>query len=181
MPVGIGHNSSIVRTFHPALNFETFNTGFDQLGNMFDHTKIIGVQNKGAVIFCNLKILSGPGLLHEMILPAAGLGTLSAIGVSVSKIIGKQTPTGKGNTHRPVDKSFQPKSRWRMGTDFTDFFQRELPGQHNGISSLIIQVVGRAAVYYSELSADVPFDMGRITGSKRKHTEICDDQPVYPC
>ena len=148
---------------------------------MLYHAHIIGVENIGALIFRNLEILSRAGLLHKMVFPPAGLGALPAIGISVCKIVGKQTPTGKGDTHSAVHKCFQAKILRGIDAYLTYLVEGQLPCKNHRVGPLIVKEVCCSTVDNTQLGADMLFNMGGVFFCQRKDTEICDNQGIHAC
>ena len=63
---------------------------------MIDHAKILGIEQISTLIrFFHREILTRPRFFHDMILPAAWLGTCTAVGISAGEIRRDQTAAGK--------------------------------------------------------------------------------------
>ncbi len=55
---------------------------------MLYHTHILGIENISAVlVLVDREILALTGLFHQAVLPAARLGALSPVGITVDKIV----------------------------------------------------------------------------------------------
>ena len=89
VPIGIGDHGGVICRFHAAFDFKTVDARIDQLIEMLDHTQITGIHNEGALVLADLKELARPCLLDKMVLPAARLRTLAAVGVAPGQVVGQ--------------------------------------------------------------------------------------------
>src|SRR5665647_1468418 len=84
----------------------------DKSRNMFQQAEISGVEDKGAVVVLqNREIFSRPALFHQMVAPAAGLGTFPLVGVTPGHHAGNQTAAGVRDAERPMYKGLKFHSR----------------------------------------------------------------------
>ena len=123
---------------------------------MLYHAQIIAAEEIGAaLILLYGKILPGPCLLHQRILPAARLGAVPLVGVAAGQIGAEKTAPGIGHAHGPVHKRLQLEVCGRFGADAGDFLQGKLAGQHNAAGAQVVVHACRLVVDAVCLCADV--------------------------
>ena len=108
LPVGMGDGGNIIGGFHTPFDFQRADAGLLQIVQMLDHAQIIAAEKIGAAfILLYGKILAGARLLHQCILPAAGLGAVSLVGVAAGQIGAEKAAPGVRHAHGPMHKRLQ--------------------------------------------------------------------------
>ena len=124
LTISVGHNGGIIGTFGATLDLKRVHSCSHQFRDMLDHTQILGIENIRAVLLLiDGEILTRAGLLHQVVLPAAGLGTVTTVGVSPHHIIRENAPTAKAHTHGTVNKGLNLQLWRRMVPDHLDLVQ----------------------------------------------------------
>ena len=173
LPVGSRHRRHIERRLHAALHLEAVDSGINQFRNVPDHAEITGIENVGSpFIFIDRKVFSRPALLHHRVLPAAGMGTGSLIGIPSCKIIAQKAAPGIGDAHGSVHKAFNLHFIRNVGPDFRELRKRQLSGGYHALRSKpppeavghIVGVVG--------LSGNMDLRLRPDLFCQRKHARI---------
>ena len=182
LAVSIRYNRNVVRRFCPALDLKAVYTGFCKLINVLDKTHIFCVKYVcSAVIFKHRVKLVGSLFFHKMIPPAARLGTLSPVCISVHKILRKKTSAGKTNAHCTVHEAFNIKFIGRFSTYLSNFFKRKLSCQNNSFCTHIVKFVGGSIIYNAGLSGNMDLHIGGKSFYHSKDTNVIYYQRINTC
>ena len=93
LAVSSSHAGHIVERLGAAFDLQAVHTRLADKVQERGGAQIIGVEDVAAVlVLADLIQLAGAGLLAEIVLPAAGLGTLAPVGVTACHVIREQAP-----------------------------------------------------------------------------------------
>ena len=179
--VGGGDAGHIVGGLGPALDFQAGDARVHHLGDGVNHPQVVGVEEVGALLLLG----EGEDLpralgLHQVVLPAAGLGALAPVGVPAGHIVGDDAPAGKGHAHGPVDKGLQLQAGVGVLPDALNFGEGHLPGQHHPLGPQLPADLGGGKVHNARLGGDVPLHLGGHFPGQGQHPQIGDDKGVHP-
>ena len=148
---------------------------------MVDHAHVAAVHDVGALfILEHREILPWALLLHQRVLIAAGLGTLSAVGVAAGHIVAQQAPARVADTHGAVAERLQLQLRRDPLPDGGDLRQAHLPGQHHARRAQIVPRLRADVVCHGLLGADVALTAGCVLPRQCECSQIRQDQGVHP-
>ena len=179
--VGLGHAGHVVSGLGPALQLQAGDPRLHHGGDVLDHPHVVGVEDvRPPLLLEDLKLPLGPLLLHQGVLPAAGLGALPPVGVPPGEVVGEQAPPGKGHAHRAVGEGLQLQPGVHLLPDLPDLRQGHLPGQHHPAGPQFEAGLGGGVVHHAELGGDVPLHLGGVLLGQGHHPQVRQDEPVHP-
>ncbi len=76
-----------------------------------------------SLALADLHVLTGAVLLHQAVLPAAGLGALAAIATAARHVAGQQAAARHAHAHSAMDKGFQLQILRAVVADLGNFGQ----------------------------------------------------------
>ena len=145
--VGIRYARDIIRRLCAPLDLEGIDARLAQLFEIRQQAEILCIENIAAVpVLIDREILSGTLLLHERVLPAAGLRTGAAVGISAGHVFRQQTPPGHAHAHRAVDKDLDFQLLRCFCADLRDFRDRKLSCEHDPRHAEVIERIGGLVV-----------------------------------
>ena len=121
-PIRSGHGCHIQCRLHSSLNLIAVDSRVQQIRNMFNHAKILGVKDvSSSLVFIYRQVLSRTGLFHDRIFPPARMGAGTLVGISSHQEIAQQAAAGIGNAHSSVNEALNLHILRNVGTDLLDF------------------------------------------------------------
>ena len=152
-----GDAGHIVGGLGPALNLQAGDARVHHLGDGVNHPQIVGVEEVGALLLLDQAVHLPRALgLHQVVLPAAGLGALASVGV----------PSGHIG---PVDKGLQLQAGVHPLPDAFNFREGHLPGQHHPPGPQLPADLGGGVVDNARLGGDVPLHLGGHLPGQGQH------------
>ena len=180
-PIRSGHGCHIQCRLHSSLNLIAVDSRVQQIRNMFNHAKILGVKDvSSSLVFIYRQVLSRTGLFHDRIFPPARMGAGTLVGISSCKIVWQQASSWIRDAHRSVNKGLDLHLLRNMLPDFPDFFQGQLSCRHNALCALLVPELIRSVVRIVCLSTDMPLDFRADLHGDAVHARIGDDERVRP-
>ena len=108
--VDLGHRGHIMDALHTAFDLKARQAGVVEVRQVRQKAEVLRVKNIGSpFIFDNRKILTRPFFFNDVVLKAAALDALAAVGIAVAlgEVVAEQAAAGIGNAHGAVDEAFE--------------------------------------------------------------------------
>ncbi len=141
--------------------------------DVFYHAQVFRVKDiRSSLIFLNGKIFTGSCFFHQIVFPAAGMGTCSTVGISARKIITEETPAGMCHTHSSMNKCLYLQILRNIVPDLLDFIQRKFSGRHYSFCPQAVPETIGGIIYIISLCTYVQFHVRCNFLCNLKYTRI---------
>ena len=180
-PVCPGSRRHVKGGLHSSLDLKAVDPGVEKIRNVLDHAEISRIENeRSPLIFLDRHILTGSRLLHDRILPSAGMCTEPSVRITSRHVIREQTSPRIGNAHRPMDKSLDLEVVGNVRANIFYFPEGELSGRHDPLRSEFPPEKEGFIIRVVRLCADVQLQLRCMALCKHEHTRIRDKHSVRP-
>ena len=147
---------------------------------MLQHVHVLRVEQVGAVLgLFDREVAAGTLLLHDRVLPAAGLGAFAVVAVAAGQVVGEQAAPGERHAHRAVHKAFDVHVLGDVRADVAHGLQIHLPGEHDALGAQLVQGVGGQIVGHAGLRGDVDLQVRGDAPCGHHHADVGDNQRVH--
>ncbi|CAD5378160.1 hypothetical protein OF001_U290019 [Pseudomonas sp. OF001] len=117
--------------------------------------------------------------LVHLVLPAAGVGAGTLVGVAVVEVAGQQAAPGVGHAQRAVDEHLQLDGRHLLA-DLGDLLQRQLAGEDDAADADAPPELHRGPVHRVGLHRQVDRLRGEVVAHQHDQPRVGHDQRVRP-
>ena len=168
--VGGDHGGDVVVGLHAPFDLEGADARVHKFAQVRDHAQVVGGIEVGAVrVLEHGQVLAGALLLHQRVLPAAGLRALALVGVAARQVVAQHAAPGVRRAHRAVHEGLDLQRLGRVAPDAAHVLHIQLAGEHHALDAVAVPERGGAPVervglrgqVQREARRDLPADLHR--------------------
>ena len=119
------------------------------------------------------------GRRHGVVLPAAGVGAGTLVGVAVIEIAREQAASGVGDAQGTVHEGLDLEIG-ALGTDLGDLLERQLARENDSADPLLLPEAGRRPVDHVGLHREVNLLLGPALANHHDQPRVGHDQRIRP-